>query len=560
LTASCASTGNGPSPDADAAADAWRDADAAADAALDADASDPSDASRDGADGDHDGSGDGDDPDATGVEFCGTLEPTSIRPDTGHASLVSRNFGFHGDKPEAPERSPLRLFEDGIELGPAHAPHDDIRTTGGGAFSHWGNTLYFSASDNSDPATNGRTYTFAGPCWRPVRIEPVFVAASTTNYATFQSHNQKVVETPHGIFLSYITSDSPAAWHLVRSTDGGATFRPVCESSYYTKPPAIETDGAGNIYLVHSEDDRSSGHPAYFYRFEPPSFPISASSQIPDGAAGKFTTYFDRGRGQLYLFTFWDSPTHNFFAIDRNGNVLHSRSLTQPGPNARIQYPHLAMDGYDLYAGWTTQAHGSGTALYWSIQFMRSGDGGFFWRTASGSDLALPVVADNTGPTTMITLNDEFSVNTWLSSLHVDPSGIHFMYYAASPTDRQHYVRYSRSGTCEINIYPSWSAGDTSLASLDGFFVSRPDGILFASAHTRDNELAVFLSDDGGRTWLDYALSEPLEAGTFHYSIGGSRELGPSRRILGSYTKQRSDGRPHEVWFFGVDAELWTAP
>jgi hypothetical protein len=493
---------------------------------------------------------------------CGTLEPESIRAETGFASIVSRNFGFHGDKTESPLRSPLRLFEDGVELGPAHAAHDTIRAAGGGAFNHWGNALYFSASDNTDPAANGRVYTFSGPCWEPLAIEPVFVAESTTNYSTFQSHNQKVLENAHGIFITYITSFSPASWHLMRSTDGGVTFQPVCEATYTTKAPAIETDEYGNIYMIHSENDESFGSPAYFYRFDAAAgFPISASSQIPNGSAGKFTTFFDRGRDQIYLFTFWDSPTQNFFALDRSGNVLYSHALTQPGSYARIQYPHLRMDGFDLYAAWTTQDLGSGTPNYRSIHFMRSGDGGHFWQTAGGANLVIPVVADDTGPTSMVSLADEVSVNTWLSNFIVDGSGIHFMYYAASPLDREHYVRFSKStGSCDINLYPAWEAGDSSIASLDGFFVARPDGILFAAAHDRSSRLAVFLSDDGGVTWLDYALSEPLEENYAHYSIGGCREVTPSGRIMGTFTKQNMVGGLHEVFFFSVDAGLWSPP
>lgn len=55
--------------------------------------------------------------------------------------------------------SALHLLEDGHPIGPGHAQHADIRTKGQGRFSHWGDRLYFSTSDNSDPATNGRTYT-----------------------------------------------------------------------------------------------------------------------------------------------------------------------------------------------------------------------------------------------------------------------------------------------------------------------------------------------------------------------------------------------------------------
>ena len=51
------------------------------------------------------------------------------------------------------------VLEDGRPLpGPANALHDDIRHVGGGRFSFWYDYVYFSASDNSDPRTNGRRY------------------------------------------------------------------------------------------------------------------------------------------------------------------------------------------------------------------------------------------------------------------------------------------------------------------------------------------------------------------------------------------------------------------
>lgn len=56
--------------------------------------------------------------------------------------------------------SSLRLYEDGTELGPPHSIHDDIRQKGGGRYSHWNEYIYFSTSDNSDPRTNGRTYSY----------------------------------------------------------------------------------------------------------------------------------------------------------------------------------------------------------------------------------------------------------------------------------------------------------------------------------------------------------------------------------------------------------------
>jgi hypothetical protein len=78
--------------------------------------------------------------------------------------------------------STLRLFElwpDGSakELGPAHSPHFNIGAFGGGRFSHWHDTtdnsysIYFSASDATDPRSNGRSY---------LAVQPAAVATGDT--------------------------------------------------------------------------------------------------------------------------------------------------------------------------------------------------------------------------------------------------------------------------------------------------------------------------------------------------------------------------------------------
>lgn len=58
-----------------------------------------------------------------------------------------------------PVRSPIRLCEGKRQLGTGHIPHRDIVNAGKGRFSHWGSTIIFTTSDNSNPNTNGRTYT-----------------------------------------------------------------------------------------------------------------------------------------------------------------------------------------------------------------------------------------------------------------------------------------------------------------------------------------------------------------------------------------------------------------
>lgn len=63
------------------------------------------------------------------------------------------------DTNTAPTRSTYLLCENGNTLGPAHSLHAEIAAKGKGRFSHWSAIGFiFSASDNSDPNTNGRSY------------------------------------------------------------------------------------------------------------------------------------------------------------------------------------------------------------------------------------------------------------------------------------------------------------------------------------------------------------------------------------------------------------------
>jgi pectate lyase len=62
------------------------------------------------------------------------------------------------DSGATPTRSTFLVCENGYRLGPPHSIHADIATMGKGRFSHWTSGFIFSASDNSDPNTNGRRY------------------------------------------------------------------------------------------------------------------------------------------------------------------------------------------------------------------------------------------------------------------------------------------------------------------------------------------------------------------------------------------------------------------
>jgi hypothetical protein len=59
--------------------------------------------------------------------------------------------------------SPASLCEDNEILGPPHTFHAEIVKMGFGRFSHFGDSVIFSSSDNSDPNSNSRQYTIIFP-------------------------------------------------------------------------------------------------------------------------------------------------------------------------------------------------------------------------------------------------------------------------------------------------------------------------------------------------------------------------------------------------------------
>jgi 2-polyprenyl-6-hydroxyphenyl methylase/3-demethylubiquinone-9 3-methyltransferase len=56
------------------------------------------------------------------------------------------------------DKSPLCILEDGRQLSSPRVLHAHIARYGGGRFSHWGEFLYFSPRDSSNPNRNGHRY------------------------------------------------------------------------------------------------------------------------------------------------------------------------------------------------------------------------------------------------------------------------------------------------------------------------------------------------------------------------------------------------------------------
>lgn len=408
-----------------------------------------------------------------------------------------------------------------------------------------------------------RSQTNAAPTRTSIQL--VCVDAQAIGYGTFQSHNQKVVSNRRGIFMTHIRSRNEAytaqSWRLSWSTNGGETFVTLFAATNATNPPLLESDAEDNLYLVRP--DFVDNH-AYLYRFlAKDDYRAPHITRIPNGSAGKFAMILDARRKQLAYFA------HNstFHLVGLDGVVRSSTNLLAPGKNAALQYPLLSLgDDGTLHVAWTTQKNGN-VYLYWDIHYLQSPDGGHAWRCMNGTPVSLPVVADDTGPSDRITLDDEFECHTWLSSFLVKDGKAHFLYLAQSQPPRQHYVRYDlRSAKRELDQQPDFRGEQLSMRGLDGFFAARrdkPGSRLYCIGRDADKPRLVCLaSADNGTTWHDYAVSQPVAN---PYAIGGCRAVNADGWVIGSFTDTLpapATGGPAEarVYFFKFRADLPLPP
>ena len=363
------------------------------------------------------------------------------------------------------------------------------------------------------------------------------VEENCSGYATFQSHNQKVVSNENGIFMTYTWQFDQqtwyANWRLARSTDGGRTFTTIFTSPEMgTNAPCIETDEKGDILLICTDYNHPS-LPFYFYRFEAEkNYTDPFSRKINTGASGKFAMFLDRESNLIYLFN------HYGRLYVRNattgGYVREKEVMEFSGENATTQYPHVFVspDGM-LHHAWTTSY--TERYLYWDIHYAQSPNGGATWYTAAGKKLPHGFLPDHAGPADQIILPDEFLYHTWLSNMIVKDGKVHFAYLAQTPEFRQHYVRLDlETGEIDRRVQPVFRGETIELRGLDGFFATGPGSApLYYVGAANGTRIGALVSHDNGDTWHDAALSGPVPNAI--YSVGGCRELTPEG-IIGSYT------------------------
>jgi hypothetical protein len=89
-----------------------------------------------------------------------TVSISEIQHEIGYAFIAQTG---HSELSSHRHPSNAHILEDGKVLWHANAYHDTIRYVGQGHYSFWHNIVYFSASDGSDPRSNGRRYEIEYP-------------------------------------------------------------------------------------------------------------------------------------------------------------------------------------------------------------------------------------------------------------------------------------------------------------------------------------------------------------------------------------------------------------
>lgn len=396
-----------------------------------------------------------------------------------------------------------------------------------------------------------------------VPIELTLVDDQAIAFATFQSHNQKVVSSTAGIFITYVHKSNhnytAQLWRLAYSADGGKSFRTIYAATHATSAPALEIDPLGTLYLSHP--DFRDGN-AYLLRFTNPSSGMPTSTtELAGGSAGKYCLLLDERRQQLY----WFAHNNTFFVVGKDGTVRNKATLLQAGPHAYLQYPHLTLDAAGtLFAAWTTSKFdpSAEVSTYHDIHAMKSPDGGSTWQSLSGQPIAVPAVADDTGPTTLISRADEFDVHTWLSSLIAKDGKLHFVYWANTNPQRQRYLRYDIvTGRRELDVEPLFASQQAPIPNDSGGFVSdraAPGSRLYFVSTVDDrSRLACLASDDNGQSWFTFARSDRQFPGRV-YSISTARQPTADGALIGTFTVIIGDPKIYyedntgHVYFFRI--------
>ncbi|MBI2477443.1 MAG: hypothetical protein HYV60_01945, partial [Planctomycetia bacterium] len=143
-----------------------------------------------------------------------------VRSDGGFAYVAPVRLDRKGDRDSG--KSLCTLLEDGKPLPYPRSLHAAIREQGGGRYSHWtASQLYFSASDSSDPRTNGRKYELVSKESYIRRSAKVTAIGERSSFAITASDDARI--RPVRVVLTNLDPQRIVVPRLARSGDPDLT-------------------------------------------------------------------------------------------------------------------------------------------------------------------------------------------------------------------------------------------------------------------------------------------------------------------------------------------------
>jgi hypothetical protein len=170
----------------------------------------------------------------------------------GYSYKLPGIFGTTPDNSGATTASTLRLFENNVEIGPAHSAESDIITIGAGRFRHWSDLdganehLLFSASNNTDPRSNGKTYGYS----ITAQVGPVISLINVANISTTSVTISWSLSKPATGQIEYGTTQSLGSFTVKETsfnyTAHSQTITGLTPSTlYYFRITSV--DSSGNV-------------------------------------------------------------------------------------------------------------------------------------------------------------------------------------------------------------------------------------------------------------------------------------------------------------------------
>jgi RHS repeat-associated protein len=487
----------------------------------------------------------------TGMTGGGTTSSCTPTPlalggavsDGGFAWMVSISSGTPADNSTYPTRSPLRLFENGVELGAAHSVHADIRNLGQGRFSHWstvngtGETVRFSASDNTNPKTNGRTYTTCAgttsatydydAAGRMVKATRVIGTQSYTFQETFDAGGRALTRTfPDGTTEGPLTYDAAGRPKTIPGVVTGATY-----------------DARGNLLTLTNANETTTTRSYSPTRFWLTGISTMRGTTTVQSLAytrdveGKVTAVVSPFADEGWSYTY--DTLHQLTGATNTSDATKNQTWTYGGTGNILTNNKLGSYSYDATAKQRVTTAGSNSYTYDAAGNMVTGPG----RTITWDAENRPVnvngatmlydgngqrLQKTVGGLTTTYLGDDYEISSsGVVTKYVGMAGLLVAKKVGTTTSWLHVdhqgsvqVETSSTGVQQRSTYRPY--GDRMQASTArGYVAQRQDesGLLFMHARYYDPVLGRFISPDAkgasgvgnvGMNRYAYAANNPV--------------------------------------------------